>query len=377
MDLTSWFKKELDKRKEDHSFRTLKPQGLGIDFSSNDYLGLARSHELFQRIEEGIQTIVSPLNGATGSRLLTGNSELAEETEAYLANLFHSERCLLFNSGYNANLGVLSSIPQRGDTILYDELSHACIKDGARLSLANRFSFLHNDLDDLERKIKKSSGKIFIAVESVYSMDGDQCPLKELVAMANHYEASIILDEAHSTGIFGEDGNGLACSLGLESEIAIRIYTFGKAMGVHGAVVAGSTNLVNYLINYSRPFIYTTALPPHSLIAIKESFKHISAHSDIQEKLHGKMNLFNSHSGSSTTKNQSPIQSVIVPGNETVRNLSAQLLQEGFDCRPILSPTVKEGKERIRICLHTYNEDHEIQSLITYLAKIKELKLSS
>lgn len=370
MDLNSWFKTELDKRKKDNSFRKLKPQAQGIDFSSNDYLGLARSHDLFRRIGEKTQNIISPLNGATGSRLLTGNSELAEETESYLAALFQSEKCLLFNSGYSANLGVLSSIPQRGDTILYDELAHACIKDGARLSKANRFSFLHNDLDDLEKKIKKSTGRIFIAVESVYSMDGDQCPLKELVTLADQYEATVILDEAHSTGIFGDGGNGLACSMGLQSKIAIRVYTFGKAMGVHGAAVAGTSALVDYLINYSRPFIYTTALPPHSLIAIRESFDYLAAHTDLQKRIHEKILLYHSHAGAGSTKNASPIQSLVIPGNEAVKKISALLAKEGFDCRPILSPTVKEGKERIRICLHVYNEDTGITSLTHYLNQV-------
>src|SRR4051812_47447788 len=205
-----FIKGKLQKRRDDHSFRTLKNiEGL-IDFTSNDYLGLARSELLYHRIQNKVQTLDLKHNGATGSRLLSGNSNYTEEVENKLAKIFNSEASLIFNSGYTANLAVLSSIPQKGDTILYDELAHACIKDGARLSLANRFSFRHNDLNDLEQKLNRCSGKIYIAVESIYSMDGDQCPLQDLVLLAEKYDVAIILDEAHSTGIFGKGGSGLA-----------------------------------------------------------------------------------------------------------------------------------------------------------------------
>src|SRR5258708_29865889 len=246
----------LNSKKETDSFRQLKIVHGLIDFSSNDYLGLAKSRELFEIIQREIERIATPYNGATGSRLLSGNSELAERLEAKLAAIFHAQRTLLFNSGYTANLAVLSSLPQRGDTIIYDELAHACIKDGARLSLASRFSFKHNDLNDLEEKIKRSKGNIFIAVESIYSMDGDECPLEELTTLAEKYNAILILDEAHSTGSYGENGSGLAVQKKLEGKIAVRVYTFGKAIGVHGACVAGGGTFVNYLLQFTRPFYY-------------------------------------------------------------------------------------------------------------------------
>src|SRR6187551_3588959 len=197
--LKSALARQLTLRESEGIRRFLKAdrQGL-IDFTSNDYLGLARSQELSQAIAQKVNDGALKLNGATGSRLLSGNSNYAEQIEKKLAGIFKSESTLLFNSGYVANLGVLSSLPQRGDTILYDELAHACMKDGARLSLAKRFNFRHNDLNDLEAKLKLASGKIFIAVESIYSMDGDQCPLKELVTLSEKYGAHIILDEAHS-----------------------------------------------------------------------------------------------------------------------------------------------------------------------------------
>src|SRR5882672_9118634 len=281
--------KVLNEKKKQDSFRRLKSSSQPIDFCSNDYLGLARSQELFYAINRGAERLKPPYNGSTGSRLLSGNSELAEEMEKKLAGIFRSPKSLLFNSGYTANLAVLSSLPQRGDTILYDELAHTCIKDGARLSLASRFSFRHNDLNDLEEKIKRAKGNIFIAVESIYSMDGDESPLEELVTLAERYNATIILDEAHSTGSYGENGGGLAVEKGLEKKIAVRIYTFGKAMGIHGACVAGDETLINYLINFARPFIYTTAMPPHSLIAIQCAFDYLKQQVGLQERLQSKI----------------------------------------------------------------------------------------
>jgi 8-amino-7-oxononanoate synthase len=360
----------LQKKIDENSFRQLKTLHGLIDFSSNDYLGLARSEKLFELIQKETDLIKPPSNGATGSRLLSGNSELAELVEKKLAAIFHSQRTLLFNSGYTANLAVFSSLPQRGDTIIYDELAHACIKDGARLSLATRFSFKHNDLSDLEEKIKRAKGNIFIAVESIYSMDGDESPLEELTVLAEKYNAAIILDEAHSTGSYGENGSGLGVQKKLENKIAVRIYTFGKAIGVHGACVSGSEVLINYLINFARPFIYTTAMPPHSLIAIQCAFDFLQDNIDRQKILQSKIKLFLHGFEKINLKrvnSQSPIQNVVVSGNEQVKKLAAYLQERKFDCRPILSPTVKAGTERIRICIHSFNSDEEINSLNTAL----------
>ncbi|MGC4020980.1 MAG: pyridoxal phosphate-dependent aminotransferase family protein [Cyclobacteriaceae bacterium] len=346
--------------------RKLKVGSDFIDFCSNDYLGLANNRDLFGMIQSKTEKLKPPYNGATGSRLLSGNNKLAEELEQKLAKIFHAPQCLLFNSGYTANLAVLSSVPQRGDSIIYDELAHACIKDGARLSLASRFNFKHNDLDDLELKIKQAKGNIFIAVESIYSMDGDECPLEEITKLAEKYDATVILDEAHSTGSYGENGSGLAVHKKLHKKIDIRIYTFGKAMGVHGACVVGDEVLIDYLINFARPFIYTTAMSPHSLISIECAFDYLKKHIGLQEVLQKKIKLFRSgidKSDLKRTKSKSSIQNVIVPGNTEVKEVAHYLQHHDFDCRPILSPTVKEGSERIRICLHTYNTDDEIKLL--------------
>ncbi len=372
--LQSSLAQQLALRDAEGSRRFLKSDQHGhIDFTSNDYLGLARSPELFKAIEQKINTVKYKLNGATGSRLLSGNSDYAEYVENKLAGIFKSEASLVFNSGYAANLGVLSALPQRGDTILYDELAHACMKDGARLSLAKRFNFRHNDLNDLESKLKLATGKIFIAVESIYSMDGDQCPLKELVALSEKYGAYIVLDEAHSTGVLGDKGAGLAVSLGLENKIDIRIYTFGKGMGIHGACVAGSSTLRDYLINFARPFIYTTALPPHGLISIECAFDFLNQNLSLQSVLNKKIQHF-VHELSLVRENstsKSSIQSICIGGNEKTKKVATDLQQKGFDVRPILSPTVPKETERLRICLHTFNTNEEISNLVQSLHALK------
>lgn len=372
--LKSALAKQLALRESEGIRRFLKEDQEGlIDFTSNDYLGLARSQELAKAISQKVNDRALSSNGSTGSRLLSGNSDYAEQIEKKLADVFKSEATLLFNSGYSANLGVLSSLPQRGDTILYDELAHACMKDGARLSLAKRFNFRHNDMVDLESKLKLASGKIFIAVESIYSMDGDQCPLKELLILAEKYGAIIILDEAHSTGVIGNSGSGLAVSLGLEDKIDIRIYTFGKGMGIHGACVAGSSTLRDYLINFARPFIYTTAMPPHSLVSIECAFDFLNLNIGLQEVLTKKVEYFlnevNRTGDTSTSK--SSIQSICIGGNERTKKVAEGLQHKGFDVRPILSPTVPKDSERLRICLHTFNTDQEISDLVQSLRALK------
>ncbi|NJM94490.1 MAG: aminotransferase class I/II-fold pyridoxal phosphate-dependent enzyme, partial [Cytophagales bacterium] len=176
------------------------------------------------------------------------------------------------NSGYAANLALLSALPQRGDTVLYDERAHACIKDGVRLSAAERFAFRHHDLDDLRRRLAGARGRRYVVVESIYSMDGDAAPLGELAALCREQEAALVVDEAHSTGLYAAGGAGLVSALGLGDDCLARVMTFGKALGGHGALVCGSAALCAFLVNFARPFIYTTALPPHSLLAIREAF---------------------------------------------------------------------------------------------------------
>lgn len=365
----------LKKREISNSLRQLKTITGLIDFCSNDYLGLSRSEELYKQIKDDERSLHNRTNGSTGSRLISGNSELAEALEKQLATIFRSESTLLFNSGYNANLAILSAVPQKGDVIVYDELCHASIKDGIRLSHANKYSFKHNDLVDLERHLTRESGKhIYVVVESVYSMDGDKCDVGQLVEICEKQGANLIIDEAHSTGAIGENGGGM--SLNFSDRIFARVFTFGKAMGVHGACVAGNDLLIKYLINFARPFIYTTAMSDHSLLSIKCAFEYLSHEIELQQLLKQKVDLFAKEMQEqqhfvNQNLNQGPIQALLTPGNVNAKNIANQLISEGYDVRPILSPTVKEGTERIRICLHAFNSDEEINGLV------KSLKLAS
>jgi 8-amino-7-oxononanoate synthase len=369
-------RKKLSEREIKGNLRKLTYNNNLVDFFSNDYLGLARSKTLSENIYKEYNSLKGNINGSTGSRLLSGNNEYVLKLEEKLAALFKTEKSLIFNSGYDANVSLLSSVPQKEDTILYDELIHASLKEGARLSFAKRFSFRHNDLDDLESKIKRANGDVFVVVESVYSMDGDQSPLKEIVKLCESYKANLILDEAHSTGILGEGGNGLACKMGMENKIFARVHTFGKAMGVHGACICGSNDLIDYLINFARPFIYTTALPLHSLVSINQAFEFVKKEIKLQEEIANKIRLFKSGltnkslSKISIIESESPIQVLQVAGNKEAKSLAAKLVDKGFDVRAILSPTVKEGEERLRICLHTYNSDEEIRKLTASIAEI-------
>jgi 8-amino-7-oxononanoate synthase len=235
--------------------------------------------------------------------------------------------------------------------------------------MAKRITFRHNDLNDLERKIKKAKGNIFIAVESIYSMDGDVCPLSDLVGLSEKYGATVILDEAHSTGVVGDHGSGIAVSTGLHEKIGIRIYTFGKAMGVHGACIAGSQTLQQYLINFARPFIYTTAMPPHSLVSIACAFDFLSHNITLQQTLRKRIGEFLGYVTPITnrTSSTSAIQTLILGDNGGTRAAAAAIQNKGFDVRPFLSPTVPAGSERLRICVHAFNTAEQVRKLASEL----------
>ena len=366
----------LDRRKKEGTLRRMRIAGNEVDFSSNDYLGLARNRTLAEDIAWHYSQLNSA-NGSGGSRLITGNSQLAEQLEKELAAFFRMEASLLFNSGYSANLGLLSSLPKKGDTILYDELAHACIKDGARLSLAQRFSFKHNNVQSLETRLKKASGAIFVAVEAVYSMDGDEAPLQEMAAVCKAYGAALVVDEAHSTGIYG-GGRGLVCELGLQESVFATINTFGKAIGHHGACISGSASLREYLVNFARPFIYTTAPPPHSLLSLQRSFLYLQEHPELIGQLKENIDFFLELKKERLAhllpeglqiESRSPVQAIVWPGIESLRRLTMKIQEQGFDVRPIIAPTVPEGRERLRICLHVFNTKEEISALVEVLAK--------
>ncbi|MDB5109388.1 MAG: bioF 2 [Mucilaginibacter sp.] len=359
-----YIEKKLAERRSSGAYRTLKQENTLVDFCSNDYLGFARSLTLKNSSNEEINKNPSVLNGATGSRLISGNLAYTETLENEIAAYHKSDAGLLFNSGYDANIGLFSSLPQRGDTIITDELIHASIIDGARLSHANRYTFKHNDLNSLDAKLKQAKGICYVVIESVYSMDGDIPPLPELLNLTEKYTAHLIVDEAHAVGLYR---NGLIPRLNLEERIFARVVTFGKALGCHGAIVLGSNALREYLINFARSFIYTTAAPFHQLVAVKMAYLLLQESDEAINALQKNIRLFKEtiryNEEYPLIESESAIQCIILKSNEKAREVAAYLQNSGLDVRAILSPTVPQGSERIRICLHAFNTENEIIKL--------------
>lgn len=376
--------KSLEQRIENNSLRLLKSLEQKIDFSSNDYLGYAASEVIFKKTFQILANYPCK-NGSTGSRLLTGNHELFKPAEDFVAHFHKAETALFFNSGYDANVGFFSSVPKKEDLVLYDELAHASIRDGIKISNAKAYKFRHNDPEDLRTKLKSfrklnSRGEIYVVTESVFSMDGDSPDLPALCEIAEEFHCFLIIDEAHGIGVHGKNGQGLVQELELQEKIFARIVTFGKALGLHGAAILGSKDLRDYLINFCRSFIYTTALPPHSIAGILSGYQYLSSSEGVTfevSQLQEKIRYFNSEVEKKELSayflpSNSAIHCCIVPGNERVKKLSEKLFEKEFDVKPILSPTVPQGKERLRTCLHSYNTTAEIDGLLKEIANFME-----
>lgn len=369
---------KLEQREQNNSIRKLALPNHLIDFASNDYLGFSKSEAIFNGTHSFLFDNNIIQNGATGSRLLSGNHIVYQEAENYISKFHDSENALLFNSGYDANVGFFNAVPQRNDVILYDELSHASIRDGIQLSNAKSYKFQHNDFEDLERLISKyklGNSEIFVVTESVFSMDGDAPNLDELVQLCNKNNCFLVVDEAHALGVFGEHGEGLVQMQGLQDEVFARIMTFGKGLGCHGAAILGSQKLIDYLVNFARSFIYTTGLSPHSVATILVAYQHLQTEKEALQKLRENVIHFNQEKkqlglNPLFVRSKSAIQSAIIPGNQKVKNIANQLQEKGFDVKAILSPTVPEGYERLRICLHSYNTKEEISAVLRLLASI-------
>lgn len=359
-DLTKRLLTVLDKRKENHSFRVLKNYSSYIDFLSNDYLGLAKQHLLhFENSEP---------NGGS-SRLIAGTSTFHIELEQFLAHYFNAQTALLFNSGYDANVGLLSAIPKKGDIVIYDELCHASIKDGLQLSQAKRFKFKHNNISDLERLLTKYvNHTVFVVVEGLYSMDGDFASLQEIDNLIQKHKAYLILDEAHSAGSIGKDGTGLTDWIKIKPPFA-RIITFGKAFGAHGACILCSQVTKDYLINFARSFIYTTALP---IFIVKQiHFNIINANFEIlQDNLQSNIDLFRKSINNQLihSDKSSPIQIIKSSDLNKLIKIEKELLAKGFGVKAILSPTVKKGNERLRISIHSTHKPSDIKKLASILS---------
>jgi len=382
MEFPENLRSKLDKRSATNTLRNLTRHDNLIDFTSNDYLGLAHNKSLLNAIKDNglIQKIA--MNGATGSRLLTGQNLLVEKLEEYLTDFYSAKAALLFNSGYDANIGLLSAIAQRRDIVLYDEFIHASIRDGINLGKAKSYKFRHNDFEDLSQKLirlKKQFGshgidEIYVVTESVFSMDGDTPDLVALMELSQKHQCRLIIDEAHAVGVFGEFGAGKLAELNLEAKVFARIVTFGKGLGCHGAAILGSEELKEYLVNYARSFMYTTALPPHSLISILEAHRILKTPNgvDLCAKLGDRINFFNQELIRLELKKHflpstSAIQICIIKGNDNVKLVAQYMVENGFDIRAIVTPSIKEGMERLRICIHSYNDQNQISAMLGLL----------
>jgi len=366
---------KLQQRKENNSLRTLSQPSEGVDFYANDYLGFSKNEKIYQRSLDFLEEHQLQQNNSTGSRLISGNFKIHEAIEAQIAVFHHSENAILFNSGYDANVGFFSSIPQRGDVVFYDELIHASIRDGLQMGLAKSYKFKHNDLEDLQAKIEKltTSGEIYVVTESIFSMDGDYPDLPTLVKFCNEKNIFLVVDEAHALGVFGETGEGLLQHLNLHHKVFARIVTFGKGLGAHGAAILGSETLKEFIINFTRSFIYTTAIAPHSVATISSAYQEL-VHTSAIKKLQQNITYFQQQVEDLDLKDafiasDSAIQSCIIPGNEQVKAIAEKLQQQHYLVKPILSPTVAKGEERLRFCLHSYNLKEEIFSVLQCLKR--------
>ncbi|PVH96115.1 PLP-dependent transferase [Periconia macrospinosa] len=386
------FQNLLDRRRANSTLRNLTFNSSKTDFSSNDFLSLSKNHSLKAAFLDELQRTSLPV-GSGGSRLLDGNSAYAENLEGEIASFHGAESGLLFNSGFDANAGFFACVPQKGDVVVYDELIHASVHDGMRMSRAEKtVPFKHNCVQDLKVVLEKQrrdqkdfmplkgrSAHIFVAVESIYSMDGDLAPLRAIVEAVEETlpkgTGYIVVDEAHATGVIGPQGRGLVSHLGLERRIFARLHTFGKALACNGAIILGSRILRHYLINYARPLIYTTSMSFPMLSAIRASYSLLKG--GRTEPLASKLqclieDLFNQLQNLRTPTFQalltlpterpnSPIFSVQLSEPKAL----AMFLQErGMMVRAVVPPTVPEGTSRVRICLHAGNTVEEIKDLV-------------
>ena len=345
-------------------------------------MGFAKSETIFDATHQFLVAQHIKLNGATGSRLLSGNHDLYGLLEKQLADVHQSEAALVFNSGYDANIGFFSSVPQRGDVILYDELIHASIRDGIQISNAKAYKFKHNDLEELASLLQRHSqgtdtpNEVYVVTEAVFSMDGDTPDLLAMSKMTEQYAAFLVVDEAHSVGVFGAKGVGKVQELGLEKKVFARIVTFGKALGCHGAVVLGSDELKAYLVNFSRSLIYTTGLAPHAVATIKMAYDSLTRGSAearfAQQQLQENITFFRSEITrlaltTNFIESTSAIHCCLIPGTLKTKAISQELQEKGFDVKAILAPTVAVGHERLRFCLHAYNSKEEITKVLENL----------
>lgn len=359
------FVEALENRISKGIYRSLKHYNSDqIDFFSNDYLGFSRNEKLHTELANWFVENPHELSGSTGSRLISGNKIEVENIEKSIAKWHGYDNALFFTSGYNANLALFSSLGKRGDTVIVDELIHRSVHDGIRLSFAEKKKFKHNDLSHLESQLQKAKGKTIVAVESLYSMDGDFAPLREIIDLTQKYEAELIVDEAHAFGVFGF---GLVHQLGLQNDVWATVITYGKAMGMHGAVVLGDEILKNYLINFASPFIYSTSPPISQIRSIQFGYEFLKNNSHLIDNLQNNIQYLRQFSMPWFSEDKSPIQILEFNNSNILKEAYNQLLKENILTYAVFPPTVKEGSERLRICVHAFNSQQEIQQLTDIL----------
>lgn len=370
VDKSIGYVRALQVLKDDDRLRRLKPRE-GIDFASNDYLALASAPRMRDAVAAALEA-GTPI-GAGGSRLLRGNCEEHESLEAEAAGFFGAETALFFGGGYVANFALLTTLPQRGDLLVLDSLVHASIHEGVRAGRAEFRESAHNDPTSVETTIrdwreKGGTGRVWIVVESIYSMDGDSAPLEELIAIADRYDAFLIVDEAHATGVFGEQGRGLTAPYEGRENLVV-VHTCGKALGAAGALVTANRVLRDFMVNRCRPFIFATAPSPLMAVAVHEALSILKDEPERRQRLatlvaftHRELRLRGGRSPSN-----SQIVPYIVGDNARAMNLASALQARGFDVRGIRPPTVPAGTARLRISVTLNVGENDIRALLDAL----------
>jgi 8-amino-7-oxononanoate synthase len=345
---------ELEALRERAQYRTLENPA-GINLYSNDYLGLAHDSRLKEALLEGVAAADSV--ASTGSRLLSGNSREWESLEAEFASFVGAETALYFGSGYAANVGLISAVAGRGDLIVSDELNHASLIDGIRLSGATKIIYPHADLKFVEaalREHRDHAGVKLIVTESIFSMEGDVAPIARLVELADTYGADVIIDEAHAVGVYGPEGRGICASLGLEKKVFAAMYTCGKALASAGAFVCGSSTLREFLINRARTLIFSTAMPPYLARQIQAALEFARTADDRREHLRGISDALRAEltaAGINYGASKTQIVPIYLGGNEVALQVADHLHRAGFAVRAIRPPTVPPGTSRLRLSL--------------------------
>jgi 8-amino-7-oxononanoate synthase len=369
-DKTVGYRTALQALKDDDRLRGLKPRA-GIDFASNDYLALASAPRMRNAVAAALEA-GTPI-GSGGSRLLRGNCAEHERLEAEAVRFFGAETALFFGGGYVANFALLTTLPQRGDLLVLDALVHASIHEGARAGRAEFCESIHNDPQSIEDRIrdwraKGGTGRVWIVVESIYSMDGDFAPLEQLVAIADRYDAFLIVDEAHATGVYGVQGRGLT-ALYEGRENLIVIHTCGKALGASGAIVTLARVLRDFMINRCRPFIFATAPSPLMAVAVQEALLILQQEPERQQRLANLIAF--THQELAVRDAESPSRSQIVPyivgDNARAMALAAALQARGFDIRGVRPPTVPAGTARLRISLTLNVGENDVRAMLDAL----------